>query len=1190
MQVETCPVGVPFGHATCGQTISSLWTAITTSGGSTLTETVQGLNAGKRYKWRSRVLYAPFTVLQAGITAPPNPAHGPWKRLSGRAEAEDGDILMNDVTGPLDMPAPADEGLYSVSDYVIFSWPAASDPDSDVTSYDLQIGTTPGGNDVIDGNIGNRLTRDFPGLNGQTLYARVRAVNTHGVAGNWSPSSDGITIDTTAPSMPGVPVDAGGYSISTAVTFSWTAAADAESGIAGYTLQVGTTPGGNDVFNGSVGNVLTREITGSNGQTLYARVQAVNGAGTATSWSGNSDGITIDATAPSMPGVPVDAGAYSTSTVVTFTWTTASDAETGIAGYNLQVGTTPGGNNVFDGSVGNVLTREITGSNGQTLYARVQAVNGAGTATAWSGNSNGITIDTTAPSTPGVPVDAGAYSTSAAVMFIWTAASDTETGITGYNMQVGTTPGGTDVFDGSVGNVSTREITGSNGQTLYARVQAVNGAGTATAWSGNSDGITIDIVSPTLDTDAIWRDSTHVDVVFSEPVNGATNSANYTADNGLNIISAVSQGGGTYRLATSLQTAGTTYTIAASTVNITDPAGNRLSGSSSTATFTRTYGSNIAPTRPSISSPASSSETATVTPILAVNTSIDADGDPITYTFEVSAASDFSAIAATASGITATSWTVSPALSDNTVYYWRALASDGYVNSSWMAMADLFVNASNDAPGDPAISSPSDNSQVDSLTPVLSVGNAADLDIHDTLAYDFDVAADAGFSNIVSGAAGAAQGGSGTTSWTVATALTENTLYFWRARAADNHGGASNWVAASFLVNTANHAPTAPGLNAPANAGEVAALTTALAVDNATDADHDSLHYVFEIDTVNTFNSVNKQTSSLLAEGGGTTNWTPSALAENVVYYWRARANDGKSDGPWMATASFLVNTVNDAPSVPTLNYPANNGQVTVLAPTFQVNASTDPDNDKLAYEYEVYSDSGLVSLVASTAGAGRSWTVDHALSDRTAYWWRAQAADAHGSASGWMAANSFTVNNTGANDPPAITMTTPGSAEPIVYGNSYTITWTAFDPDSIATVIPGYDTTGMGCNGSHISTGISENDGPGDYIWDVTNLAPGTYYVYASITDGMSTICAYGAGPIIRSNSTGDLDIDGDVDTVDALKALRFAAGIVAPTGSDISRGDVAPLKSGAPVPDGKIDIGDVVVILRKSVGLISW
>jgi hypothetical protein len=170
--------------------------------------------------------------------------------------------------------------------------------------------------------------------------------------------------------------------------------------VASYDVQVGTGPGLSNVFNGNVGNVLTRQVTGSNGQRLYARVRARDRAGNIGSWSPNSDGILIDTVAPTAPGTPTSPGLYTSSTLVRFNWTGAKDPGTnpsGVASYDLQVGTGPGLSNVFNGNVGNVLTRQVSGSNGQQLYARVRARDRAGNIGAWSGYSAGVTVDTIRP-------------------------------------------------------------------------------------------------------------------------------------------------------------------------------------------------------------------------------------------------------------------------------------------------------------------------------------------------------------------------------------------------------------------------------------------------------------------------------------------------------------------------------------------------------------------------------------------------------------------------------------------------------------------------------------------------------------------------------------------------------------------------------------------------------------------------
>jgi hypothetical protein len=90
LQVEACPPGTPYGDAACLVDTAAAWTDVTTAtSGVTLTETVTGLNPDTLYRWRARVLYAPLHVTESGITPPPNPAHGPWRRLMGQAVEAD---------------------------------------------------------------------------------------------------------------------------------------------------------------------------------------------------------------------------------------------------------------------------------------------------------------------------------------------------------------------------------------------------------------------------------------------------------------------------------------------------------------------------------------------------------------------------------------------------------------------------------------------------------------------------------------------------------------------------------------------------------------------------------------------------------------------------------------------------------------------------------------------------------------------------------------------------------------------------------------------------------------------------------------------------------------------------------------------------------------------------------------------
>jgi hypothetical protein len=101
LEVEYCPPGVPFGDASCGSHESAGWALVTPPAAQArVVEQVGGLAASTLYRWRARVLYAASSVTQAGISAPPNPPHGPWRRLD--AQWREGDVrTVPEPGGPL---------------------------------------------------------------------------------------------------------------------------------------------------------------------------------------------------------------------------------------------------------------------------------------------------------------------------------------------------------------------------------------------------------------------------------------------------------------------------------------------------------------------------------------------------------------------------------------------------------------------------------------------------------------------------------------------------------------------------------------------------------------------------------------------------------------------------------------------------------------------------------------------------------------------------------------------------------------------------------------------------------------------------------------------------------------------------------------------------------------------------------
>ena len=103
--------------------------------------------------------------------------------------------------------------------------------------------------------------------------------------------------------------------------------------------------------------------------------------------------------------------------------------------------------------------------------------------------------------------------------------------------------------------------------------------------TGNSQAtIRLDRTAPTLNSTATVADSTHIVISYSETVIGATDVSNYSADNNLVITEITYQGSNAYKLTTSFQNPGRTYTITVS--NVTDLAGNAINAIHRTTTFT----------------------------------------------------------------------------------------------------------------------------------------------------------------------------------------------------------------------------------------------------------------------------------------------------------------------------------------------------------------------------------------------------------------------------------------------------------------------------------------------------------------------------------------------------------------------------------------------------------------------------
>jgi hypothetical protein len=586
------------------------------------------------------------------------------------------------------------------------------------------------------------------------------------------------------------------------------------------------------------------------------------------------------------------------------------------------------------------------------------------------------------------------------------------------------------------------------------------------------------------------------------------------------------------------------------------------------------------PGTPTIDTPASGGQVTSLRPSLSVLTSTN-PADPSTqvqfelYRDEAMTQLVESALVAKAPPLPGngggsvpqpTNWQPAADLNDNTTYWWRARAYDGtQVYSTWVN-GRFFVNLFNDAPDSFNLTSPSPNAEVSLLQPVLSWTNSADKD-GDAITYAVAVYRNAALTELVTQVADLPGDASGTSSWTVALPLSNHVTYYWRVTAKDALGAQTASLARPFLVNTGNTAPSVPLIQGPAPGGQSTVSPTLLSIQNSSDAENDLLTYVFEIDTVNTFDSGDKRSSGqVIQSAGAATSWPAANLVENKRYYWRVKAQDGRAESAWVA-GDFLFNAVNEAPPAPTVRNPGNGAWTPSLQPSLEANPVLDPEGDAVGYQFEVYRDAALANKVTEGSSSNTGWIVPLALADKTTHWWRVRAVDPQNTASAWSAASVLYVSS-GPYQDPSIQLTAPATAiQPTLVDNRKLVTlrWEGTDPNIEPTIALYYGTSKTGYGGTLIVDGLRQAAGTqsGSYVWDVTGLPTGTYYVHAAIYDAKGLGRAYAAGSVVIAPAT--------------------QSGVITVTGNNLTTNETGTSKTFT-VKLGKQPTADVVIPMASN------
>jgi hypothetical protein len=335
-----------------------------------------------------------------------------------------------------------------------------------------------------------------------------------------------------------------------------------------------------------------------------------------------------------------------------------------------------------------------------------------------------------------------------------------------------------------------------------------------------------------------------------------------------------------------------------------------LVGPSVSATF-MVVSSSQPPTVPVLFSPPDTTSVSSTTPALELVNSTDLDGDVVSYRFAIyDDAALQNLIAASplvTEAVTRTTWTVSPALTDTTSYWWAAQAEDANgAASAWSVPWSFSVDTSNTPPPAPVILTPATDTAPPLPNPPTFEFSGIALDVDgDAVSYVATLDVDRTYSTgVARSEAGIVVDAGGVGRWAVLAPLSAQQTYWLHVVGTDGKGFG---VAAErpFVVGGGLDVPQPL---APVNLATVKDTKPTLVAGAVAAPGGEPVLYVFELYS-------NLAMSSLVAasddrvDDGTETSWSvPVGLSPGSAYYWRVSAKTTSGlTSPWSETESFLV-------------------------------------------------------------------------------------------------------------------------------------------------------------------------------------------------------------------------------------------------------------------------------------------
>lgn len=350
---------------------------------------------------------------------------------------------------------------------------------SNVEGYVLSVGSSSGESDIFTADVGKATWYDLPNNlpENSTIYVSIIAYNELGTAINCFEEQFETTSEPSIPTCTNILIPKNqDENVNVSTNIAWGLVANAD----GYTINIGTSSQGNDIFSGDVGQATWYDLDQNlpENTLIYVSIVPYNDLGESLNCIEESFRT---ADAPTIPSCtiltfPIN-GSRAVNPDLTLRWNAIAD----VTGYILFVGTIPGDYDILNNvDVGDITQFDLDSELplGTEIFVEVRPYNDLGiteTCGTESFTTSAIPLEPVPDCTDIYAPINGQSNIGLTTTIKWNEISNA----TGYFLSLGTSEGETDIlaaFD--VGNILEFEVSGLPiASVIYASVNAYNEQG-----------------------------------------------------------------------------------------------------------------------------------------------------------------------------------------------------------------------------------------------------------------------------------------------------------------------------------------------------------------------------------------------------------------------------------------------------------------------------------------------------------------------------------------------------------------------------------------------------------------------------------------------------------------------------------------------------------------------------------------